>query len=78
MIGAMVGSSSAISYYDDDNDRLKFAEFFGGAWHAVTINPDENGGKYSSLAFTPDGVPAISHYYSTLMFSVATGYTIQP
>lgn len=51
-----------LAYYDDRNQDLKYASFFGGAWHIETVEAHNQVGKYCSLAYA-DGQPVISYYY---------------
>jgi hypothetical protein len=51
-----------ISYYDADNQRLKYAYWNGSLWVPVTVFPDRFAGMYSSLALSNQGFPYISYY----------------
>jgi hypothetical protein len=57
----------AISYYDETNGDLKYAErdVDGTAWHVVTVDAVGEVGEGTGLAFLPSGVPAISYYDAT-------------
>ena len=55
----------AISYYDDTNFDLKYAEFDGASWQISTVDSAGTVGEYTSLAFNRAGQPAISYYDST-------------
>jgi hypothetical protein len=53
-----------LAYYDRDRQRLSYLESSDGmTWQApVDIDVDGNTGMYPSLAFAPDGEPAVSYY----------------
>ena len=60
----------AISYYDLDNDDLKYATInrstiFGDVWTTTTIDSEGDVGASTSLAFFPSGQPAISYHDRT-------------
>lgn len=64
----------AIAYYnrtrypdgdDGDNGNLEFARFNGTAWTLTTVDSTGDVGIDASLAFVPDGQPAISYYDAT-------------
>ncbi len=69
-IGEMFGFSvsptgkMAVAYYDADMVRLRFVESGDGAsWSAPTdVDADGRIGQYPSLAYGPDGEPAIAYY----------------
>jgi hypothetical protein len=44
---------------------LKFARYNGTAWNSTTVDAAGLVGTYTSLAFGPDGQPAISYYDGT-------------
>ncbi len=56
----------AISYLDETNYDLKYAELVGSDpcdpndWQRIVV--DSNDGRYTSLAILPSGYPAISYY----------------
>lgn len=54
--------SPALSYYRDAEPSLWFASLVDGTWELELVSEDGNSGKYSSLAFTRDGRPAISYF----------------
>jgi len=61
-----------ISYYNDSQDDLRFAEQVGsggncggGAWQCVTVDSGGKVGKYTSLAIDFSGRPHISYYDDT-------------
>lgn len=59
----------AISYADNTLGALKFARFNGTDWSILIIDDSDSVGRdvgqYTSLAFGPDGHPAISYYDET-------------
>jgi hypothetical protein len=50
-----------ISYYDETNFDLKYANFNGSIWNTQTIDSIGNVGKYSSLGLDVSGNPHISY-----------------
>jgi len=58
----------AIAYYDYGNGgRLKYAKYNGSTWDIAIVDdpttfPDQDVGKYASLAFTSSGNPSIGYY----------------
>lgn len=65
----------AIAYYAN---KLKYAAFDGTAWTLSTVDSTSGTGRSASLAFGPDGKPAITYYYAagyTLMFASFDGTT---
>ena len=54
-----------ISYYDDNNDDLKYAYWDGIKWQMQTVDSEDNVGWYTSLALDSIGYPHISYHDST-------------
>lgn len=52
-----------IAYYDNRNQDLKYASYFGGFWHVETVEAHNKVGKYCSLDYNEHGEPVISYYY---------------
>lgn len=55
----------AMSFYDFDNGDLRYAHLADGLWDIETVASDGDIGKYSSLAFTAEGDPAITSFEQT-------------
>ena len=60
----------AVSYYFSSTGDLRYARYNGTAWTTTTVEGDGTGsgmnvGAFTSLAFGPDGQPAISYYDTT-------------
>jgi hypothetical protein len=51
-----------ISYYDNSNGDLKYAEWTGTIWSKEIVDPFGDVGMYSSLALDSDSHPHISYY----------------
>jgi hypothetical protein len=52
-----------ISYYDDSNNHLKYAQQLeAGGWYTETVDFTGDVGRYSSLALDAEGQPHISYY----------------
>lgn len=66
MLGFGVGKNDlhALAYYDIDGARLVYMESADGATWSSPVDVDTDGitGMYPSLAFGPDGEPAIAYY----------------
>jgi len=54
-----------ISYYDGNNQNLKFAQATGNQWLINTLDQSGNVGGYTSLALSPNDNPRISYYDQT-------------
>lgn len=54
-----------ISYYDNDNDDLKYAKWNGASWDIEIVDSNGNVGLYSSIAIDKNGYPHISYYDQT-------------
>ncbi len=50
-----------ISYFDDTNDNLKFAQWNAGVWTIETVESTNAAGLYTSLAIDAQGNPHISY-----------------
>jgi hypothetical protein len=55
----------AISYYDLQNEDLKYTYKDASGWHNQVVDSAGDVGKDTSLALTPTGWPAISYYDGT-------------
>ncbi len=51
----------ALSYFDNNNQDLKYAYRQDGTWTIETVDSDGDVGRYSSLAFDSSGNPHISY-----------------
>ncbi len=51
-----------ISYYDRDNDTLKYATYNGTSWSTQTVEAAENYAYYHAIAVDRDGRPGRSYY----------------
>lgn len=54
--------SPSITYYNDADQDLMFASLQDGSWTLERAVEEGNVGKYSSLAFTSEGRPAVSFF----------------
>ncbi len=54
-----------VSFYDDTNDALRYANNLGGPWATWTIDSGGNVGTYSSIALDSQDDVHISYYDST-------------
>ena len=53
----------AVSYYDETNHVLKYAEKSGSTWTITTVDSSSSDvGRYTSIACNSSGEPAISYY----------------
>jgi hypothetical protein len=57
--------SPGLTYYDDRDQDLIFASLDDGAWTLEKAAEDGNVGKYSSLAYDPDGRPSVTFFRQT-------------
>ncbi|GMQ98746.1 MAG: hypothetical protein BMS9Abin17_1273 [Acidimicrobiia bacterium] len=57
--------SPSLTYYNDADKDLIFAQLGGGSWNLETAAEEGDVGKYSSLAFGPDGQPAVTFFRQT-------------
>ncbi|MHC4478669.1 MAG: hypothetical protein ACYTEL_23795 [Planctomycetota bacterium] len=65
------GDIPHLSYYDDDTDELKYANWTGGSWNFLVV--DSGGaGRTNSLALDSKGYPHIS-YSGSLKYANWTG-----
>jgi hypothetical protein len=55
----------AITYYNDVDQRLEYAELDDGGWTIMVVDGEGDAGRYSSLAFDAEGNPHISYYVAT-------------
>jgi hypothetical protein len=51
-----------ISYFDNSNRDLRYAQLVGGAWETATVDGPGFTGQYTSLALDDQGAPHISYY----------------
>ena len=56
---------SRVSYYNADQNCLKYAEYDGSNWILSTIDATAGVGKYSSIVLNTYGSPEISYYDAT-------------
>ena len=56
------GGYPHISYFDDDNDDLKYAYQNASGWHIETVDSEGHVGYYTSLALDGGGYPHISYH----------------
>jgi len=54
-----------ISYYDSNNNALKFAYWDGSDWQIETVDNEGDVGTWTSLALNDNGVVHISYYDNT-------------
>jgi hypothetical protein len=74
----------SITYFDDNNNRIRYARWNGAAW--ITESTDAPYAKSVSLAFTPAGKPAMAYFnwmndqliYATRPSSYWTEQTVEP
>jgi hypothetical protein len=57
--------SPSLTYYDDANQDLIFAQLVDGSWNLEKAAEEGDVGKYSSLAIGPDGQPAVTFFRQT-------------
>jgi hypothetical protein len=57
--------SPSLTYYNDADQDLVFARLVDGSWNLEKAAEEGNVGKYSSLAFSPDGQPAVTFFRQT-------------
>lgn len=53
-------SKIGVAYYDTRNQDLKYAQYERGAWQTGVAYGEGNAGRWPSLAFDPQGNPAIA------------------
>ncbi len=51
----------ALTYFDNNDQTLKYATRVNGAWSIETVDSDGDVGRFSSLAFDASGTPHISY-----------------
>lgn len=56
-----------VAYWDETNDKLKFASFNGTAWSSHTVDTNGSNGRYTSLVVLSDGTPVIAYRASVSM-----------
>jgi len=57
--------SPSLTYYNDADGDLIFAQLVDGSWNLEKAAEEGDVGKYSSLAFGPDGQPAVTFFRQT-------------
>jgi len=57
--------SPSLTYYNDSDQDLIFASLENGAWTLEKAAEEGNVGKYSSLAYDPDGLPTVTFFRQT-------------
>jgi hypothetical protein len=55
-----------ISYYDRDNDTLKYATYNGTSWSTQAVEATENKAYQHAIAVDRDGRPGISYYDASI------------
>ena len=51
-----------ISYYDNTNKELEYAQYTGGGWQKTTVDTVRNCGMFTSIAIDSNNEPHISYY----------------
>jgi hypothetical protein len=59
----------AIAYQDGIEGDLRYAWYNGASWATITVDGIGNTGRHASLAFGPDGQPAIAHFNLDIHFA---------
>ncbi len=73
-----VNGNPHISYFDNDNDDLKYAKKIGASWSIETVDTTGDCGHYTSISLDADGNPHISYFDDTndnLKYAKKTGAT---